>query len=105
MSSKAAASSHPISFLARHNHLLTFVGAPIVFATFVVKEGLREDFKEKASNVSDQVFRYQTLQQLHLIRDLLEQPHEGTKSSSGQLFGPGISTSHGSFRSTMSSSY
>jgi hypothetical protein len=76
-------------FLKKHNHMLSFIGALIVFATFVVKEGLREKFKDVASATSEESYKYELRQQIHIIRDLLEQPSLGTKSKAGQVFGVG----------------
>src|SRR5882672_6760922 len=38
-------------FFRRHNRLLTFAGALIVFVTFLVKEGKRESLKDLADSV------------------------------------------------------
>jgi hypothetical protein len=39
------------SFFQRHNRLVTFVGALIVFVTFVFKEGFREQLKELGDSI------------------------------------------------------
>jgi hypothetical protein len=49
--SKANTRRFGSSRLHRHNRLLTFVGALIVFTTFVVKEGLRERLKDFVDSV------------------------------------------------------
>jgi hypothetical protein len=49
--SKANTTRFGSSRLHRHNRLLTFVGALIVFTTFVVKEGLRERLKDFVDSV------------------------------------------------------
>lgn len=46
MNHSARETKHRVSrFIRRHNRSLTFVGALIVFATFVVKEGFRDHLK------------------------------------------------------------
>jgi hypothetical protein len=40
------------SFVQRHHRLLTFLGAVIVFITFIVKEGIRERLKNIGDSVS-----------------------------------------------------
>jgi hypothetical protein len=40
-------------FFKRHNRLFTLLGAFIVFATFVVKEGLRDYYKDLETDVSE----------------------------------------------------
>jgi len=38
-------------FLKKHNHILTYLGALIVFSTFIVKEGLREHWQDVAEAI------------------------------------------------------
>jgi DNA-binding transcriptional MerR regulator len=39
-------------FVVRHHRTLTFIGALVVFVTFVVKDGLREQLKDLVSSIS-----------------------------------------------------
>jgi hypothetical protein len=41
------------AFFRRHNRLFSFVGALIVFTTFVVKEGVREQLKDVSDSLSE----------------------------------------------------
>ena len=43
----------PTSFFGRHSRMLSFVGALIVFATFIVKEGIKEKLKEDLDAISN----------------------------------------------------
>jgi hypothetical protein len=47
------------AFLRKHNRILTFVGALVVFLTFVIKEGLREHLKDlvEALGSAQNIFR------------------------------------------------
>jgi hypothetical protein len=49
-------------YLRRHNRILTFIGAFIVFATFVVKDGIREHLKDLTDSVA-------AAESVFLIRD------------------------------------
>jgi hypothetical protein len=42
----------PRSFMKRHSRLISFLGALIVFITFIVKEGLADRWKEDASTLN-----------------------------------------------------
>jgi hypothetical protein len=44
---------HPLTrFLTRHNRFITLFGALVVFARFIVKEGLREELKDLVDSVN-----------------------------------------------------
>lgn len=40
-----------VAFLTRHQRFVTFTGAVIVFVTFIVKEGIKDHYKDLASSV------------------------------------------------------
>jgi hypothetical protein len=45
-------SARPPSFFRKHSRFLSFVGALIVFATYIIKEGVREDLKDLISSIA-----------------------------------------------------
>jgi hypothetical protein len=46
------------SFIKRHNRLLSFIGALIVFVTFIVKDNLREHWKGTADAIDMAQYMY-----------------------------------------------
>jgi|SRR5215468_8467793 len=47
-------------FSKKRSHLLTFVGALIVFSTFITKEGIVEHWKDTVSAVDTAEYRFRT---------------------------------------------
>lgn len=59
-------------FLRAHSHILVVVGALIVFLTFVIKEGLRDHWKETADAIETAEYFYPLLAQSTEIKKQLK---------------------------------
>lgn len=81
-----------VALLRKHNRVVTLVGALIVFATFVFKEALRENFKDLADSVERAEDSYDIRNEMKVtsdslravlreetdaIRDLIKNPRAG----------------------------
>jgi hypothetical protein len=59
------------SFMKRHSRLISFLGALIVFVTFIVKEGLADRWKGEASALSALESSFATRQEINRIHYVL----------------------------------
>jgi hypothetical protein len=60
------------SFLLKHNRSLTFIGAFIVFTTFVVKEGIRENLKELKDSIGNAKNVFMIREDFYILHDRLK---------------------------------
>ncbi|HEY7404197.1 MAG TPA: hypothetical protein VIB39_11790 [Candidatus Angelobacter sp.] len=81
------------NILRRHNRLLTFVGALIIFVTFLVKEGLREELRDTEGNIERamQVFSaniavINVSNQVMVVEEMISDTHFKKDSAKGSVF-------------------
>jgi hypothetical protein len=60
------------AFVRKHDRLLSILGTIIVFATFMIREGYREDLKDLASSIAEAQTMYTVQKQHHDIEDTLD---------------------------------
>lgn len=65
-----------VGTLKRRHQLLTFIGALMVFFTFVVKEGLRDQVKDVADSIGTADQSYVVRTDINTIRDVLTETND-----------------------------
>jgi hypothetical protein len=66
------------TWFARHQKLLTIVGALIILLTFTIKEIVIGSLRDKIARLDSAEGTYDVQQQFHLVRELLERPKQSS---------------------------